>query len=78
MNANQDLSQHHQLVSDLFPKIDPRDAWNKYKLTEEQVSFFNTNGFLAGVKLLDDQQVEQLRVELEEIKDPSHPRHHLF
>lgn len=78
MNANQDLSQHHQLVGDLFPKIDPKEAWDKYKLTDEQVSFFNTYGFLAGVKLLEDQQVEQLRIELEEIKDPEHPRHHLF
>ncbi len=78
MNLSQDLSEHHQLVSDLFPAISPKEAWEKYKLTDEQVSFFNTNGFLAGVKLLDDHQVDELLKELDEIKEPSHPKHHLF
>ncbi|WP_276374899.1 phytanoyl-CoA dioxygenase family protein [Chryseolinea sp. H1M3-3] len=78
MNVKQDLSEHHQLVGDLFPEISPKEAWERYKLTDEQVSFFNTYGFLAGVKLLDDHQVDELLKELDEIKEPSHPKHHLF
>lgn len=78
MKLHQDLSEHHQLVSDLFPTISSKEAWEKYKLSDKQVSFFNTYGFLSDVKLLDDQQVDQLLAELEEVKDPSHPKHHLF
>jgi hypothetical protein len=74
----QDLSEHHQLVSDLFPNLSAKEAWEKYKLTDKQVSFFNTYGFVSGIKLLDDRQVEQLLYELDEIKEPSHPKNHLF
>lgn len=78
MKTSEDLSEHHQLVSDLFPSISPAEAWEKYKLSDDQVTFYNTYGFLAGVKLLDEHQVAQLREELEEIKNPAHPKHHLF
>src|SRR6188474_894466 len=78
MKRGNDLSEHHQVVGDLFPTVSAEEAWEKYKLSDEQVSFFNTNGYLAGVKIIDDQQVEILRAELEEIKDPSHPKHNLF
>lgn len=78
MKLHADLSEHHELVSDLFPTISSKEAWEKYKLSDKQVSFFNTYGFLPDVKLLDDQQVDQLLAELEEVKDPSHPKHYLF
>jgi hypothetical protein len=78
MRTLEDLSVQHQLVSDLFPKLDAKEAWEKYKLSDDQISFFDTYGFLSGIKLLDETQVEYLRNELEEIKDPEHPLHHLF
>lgn len=78
MKFAQDLSEHHQLISDLFPALSPKAAWEKYKLSDKQVSFFNTYGFVSGIKLLDDRQVDHLLYELEEIKDPGHPKNHLF
>src|SRR3989337_3592679 len=78
MKIEHDLSKHHRLLSDAFPHLSPEEAWEKYKLSNEQVSFFNTNGYLAGVKVLEDNQVEKLLLDLEEIRDPSHPRNHLF
>ena len=78
MKRRNDLSEYHQLVGDLFPAISSEEAWERYKLSNEQISFFNTNGFLAGIKILDENQVDKLREELEEIKDPSHPKHSLF
>ena len=42
------------------------------------MAFFQENGYLANIRLLDDAQVAKLTAELEEIKDPSHPLHHLF
>lgn len=78
MKLSHDLSEHHQLISDLFPSISFKEAWEKYKLSDEQISFFNTYGFLSDVKILEDRQVEKLLYDLEEIKDPSHPGHNLF
>ena len=56
--AVKDLSKAHSLVSDLFKWPTAKADWEKLKLADEQVSFFNENGFLAGVKMLDNKQVE--------------------
>ena len=74
----EDLSLYHEPVDRNFSEPITSEAWEKYKLTEEQVAFFNENGYLANVRLLDDRQVQQLNNELDEIKDPAHPNHHLF
>ncbi|MEJ1238605.1 phytanoyl-CoA dioxygenase family protein [Chryseolinea sp. T2] len=74
---NSDLSQFHQPVSKLFPKL-KRSDWEQFALEPDQIAFFRENGYLANIRLLDDAQVTQLATELEEIKDPSHPLHHLF
>ena len=74
----EDLAERHALLTDLFPRLSAEEAWEKYSLPAEKVEFFREYGYLAGVKLLDDAQVDQLNMELEEIQDPSHPRHHLF
>ena len=74
----EDLAERHALLTDLFPRLSAEEAWEKYSLPAEKVEFFREYGYLAGVKLLDDAQVDQLNMELEEIQDPSHPRHDLF
>lgn len=73
-----DLSQVHQLVGDLFKWPTSKEEWGNYKLSEDQISFFNENGFLAGVKMLDDGQINFLRNELAEIADVNHPAHSLY
>lgn len=78
MRTKEDLSEFHQPLSDLFPALPPEEAWEKYRLSDDQVAFFNEFGYLSGIKLLDDEQVDQLNAELDEIKDPAHPKHHLF
>lgn len=75
---NSDLSLYHETVTKIFPKLSKEEAWEKYKLSTEQVEFFKENGYLANVKLLDDAQVDQLVKEVDEIMDPHHPGHHLF
>jgi len=76
--AVNDLSRVHKLVSDLFHWPTSKTEWEKFKLADEQVSFFNENGFLAGIKMLDDAQVNFLRNELSEIADVDHPSHSLY
>ncbi|HWC52800.1 MAG TPA: phytanoyl-CoA dioxygenase family protein [Chitinophagaceae bacterium] len=73
-----DLSGMHQLVSDLFQWPRCIEEWLEYKLSEEQIEFFNTNGYLGGIKMLDEKQIERLKSELTEIADPKHPAHDLF
>jgi ectoine hydroxylase-related dioxygenase (phytanoyl-CoA dioxygenase family) len=48
------------------------------RLTEEQVSFYHGHGYVAGVKVLEEEQVEVLREELARLMDPGHPGHSLF
>jgi ectoine hydroxylase-related dioxygenase (phytanoyl-CoA dioxygenase family) len=73
-----DLSAVHHLVSGLFKWPETTAGWEEYKLTKEQVDFFNTNGYLAGVKMLDERQIEKLAAELNEITDSHHPGNELF
>lgn len=73
-----DFSTSDTLVSDLFKIPLTSEEWQQYRLSDEQVAFFNENGYLANIKLLETWQVDELNKELEEITDPAHPRHHLF
>jgi hypothetical protein len=69
----QDLARIHELVSDLFRYPQTPDEWEPYRLSEEQVAFYHENGYLAGVKLLDERQIEALRSELAQLIQPEHP-----
>jgi hypothetical protein len=73
-----DLSTVHSFASDLFKWPASASGWDQYKLTKAQVGFFNENGFLAGVKMLDAWQIERLKNELRELADVNHPGHGLF
>lgn len=76
--AIRDLSTVHQLVGDLFRWPATEQEWEQLKLSREQIEFYNTNGYLSGVKLLDERQVEVIQKELATIADTNHPGHHLF
>ncbi len=76
--AVQDLSKIHGLIGDLFKWPGSPSEWEQYRLTDEQVEFFHENGFLAGIPLLDEKQVDVIRTELETIANPDHPGHSLF
>src|SRR4029434_8409532 len=73
-----DLSAVHQLACDLFKWPANQDEWEQYELSQEQINFFNENGYLAGVRMLHDWQVEFLKNELGELADIKHPGHGLF
>jgi ectoine hydroxylase-related dioxygenase (phytanoyl-CoA dioxygenase family) len=74
----QDLSKVHQLVSDIFRYPASPAEWEQYRLTDEQVAFFQEHGYLSNIKLLEEWQVEALNEELAAILDPAHPGHELF
>lgn len=76
--AAHDLAQRHELVTDMFSI--PRDdaGWARYRLSDEQVAFFHEQGYLSGIRLLDDAQVDRLRAELAQLVDPHSPGNELF
>jgi ectoine hydroxylase-related dioxygenase (phytanoyl-CoA dioxygenase family) len=74
----EDLSTHHALISDVFKKPRTPEEWNQYRLSDEQVEFYRENGYLAGVKVLNDEQIEVLRTDLAQLVNPGHPGNELF
>lgn len=74
----EDLSTHHNLIGNLFKRSLTPEEWAEYRLSDEQVEFYRENGYLAGIRLLNDEQVEVLRQELAELVDPTHPGNDLF
>jgi ectoine hydroxylase-related dioxygenase (phytanoyl-CoA dioxygenase family) len=71
----EDLSRYHHPVSELFPRV---DDWSQYRLSDAQVEFYNEHGYLAGLRILNDLQLNALRAELAQLVDPTHPGHELF
>ncbi len=78
MKTPRDLSKIHALVSNLFKWPETKEDWGKYRITQEQIDFFNENGYLDNIKLLEEWQVDALNEELKELMDPEHPSHDLF
>ena len=73
----QDFSQVHAPTGALFNQPHGKE-WQKFRLSDDQVRSFHEQGFLAGVQVLDDAQVEKLNAELSGLMDVSHPAHGLF
>jgi ectoine hydroxylase-related dioxygenase (phytanoyl-CoA dioxygenase family) len=72
----QDLSQYHKPLGSLFNAGDT--DWDKYRLSDAQVAHFHEHGYVAGIRVLDDDQVEILREQLQLLTDPKHAGHELF
>lgn len=74
----EDLSQYDHPIGKLFPTPKNPEDWEQYRLSDEQVAFFQENGYLPAVRILNDEQIEALRKELEILMDPTHPGRELF
>jgi ectoine hydroxylase-related dioxygenase (phytanoyl-CoA dioxygenase family) len=73
-----DLSRYHAPLTDLFPRLGNNDQLKQFRLTSDQLEFYHANGYLSGVRLLDDDQIEALREELTALTNPDHPGRPLF
>lgn len=70
-----DLSIYHQPITDIFPRGENR---GDFSLSAEQTDFFQENGYLAGTRILNDEQIEILRGELDDLMKPEQARNPLF
>ena len=73
-----DYSELHAPMGALGAQPATRAEWENYRLSDEQVAGFHRDGFLAGVQVLDEGQIEALCAELSGLMDPAHPGHSLF
>lgn len=72
---NVDLSHDHRPVGRLLEAVGDGPA---PRLSERQVRLYREQGYLAGIRILTDAQIDLLRRELAALMDPSHPGRSLF
>jgi ectoine hydroxylase-related dioxygenase (phytanoyl-CoA dioxygenase family) len=72
MNLPDDLAEAHEPVSDLFPRMAGPEDRERYALSEEQIAFFREHGYVSGIPMLSDDQVDALRTELDGFFRPDH------
>ncbi len=73
-----DLSKVHGLVSKIFQWPSAKEQWDQFRLTEEQIKYYEEFGYVSGIKMLDEYQIGLLRDELQELANPNHPGNSLF
>ncbi|MFN0196992.1 MAG: phytanoyl-CoA dioxygenase family protein [Planctomycetaceae bacterium] len=73
-----DLADRHELVGTCFSLPTTAAEWRRYMLSPEQVEHFHTHGYVAGVRVLTDEQVDVLREELSRFFDPQHDGRELW
>jgi hypothetical protein len=73
-----DLSQAHAPVSEFLDHPDGSPNWQQFRLSNDQLASFNEQGYVAGMQVLNDHQVEILCAELNGLMKKSHPANHLF
>ncbi len=67
-----DYSLDHVRVGSLFPEPALPSDWERFRLTNEQVAFYHEQGYLPGIRMLDEGQIEALREELSEFFTAGH------
>jgi ectoine hydroxylase-related dioxygenase (phytanoyl-CoA dioxygenase family) len=72
-----DLATRHEPVGSFLGDALARDL-RKFRLSDAQVAHFHEFGYVSGVRVLSDDQVETLRGELAELVNPTHPGNPLF
>lgn len=66
----QDLAFRHEPLSDLFPRAGADDV--AYRLSDGQIAHYRAHGYVTGLKVLDERQVEALRAAVDGLWDPAH------
>jgi len=73
-----DLSKRHDLVGDLLKLPKTAAEWDRYRLSDAQVAFYHEQGYVAGVRILTDEQIAKLQAELVDFFQPEHPGYELW
>jgi ectoine hydroxylase-related dioxygenase (phytanoyl-CoA dioxygenase family) len=68
-----DLGAAHHPLTELFERPERPEDWEPYVLSGEVVAQFQEQGFVDGIRLLSEEQVEALQAELTELMLPNCP-----
>lgn len=77
-NSTIDLANYSNPISNIFDQPKTAKDWEKYMLTNEQISFFKENGFVNGIKIMTGEQVDMLNEELVKLQSPTQEEKDLF
>ncbi|KFC59021.1 syringomycin biosynthesis enzyme [Flavobacterium gilvum] len=78
LNLSNDLADYCHSISNMFVQPKTAKEWEQYMLSEEQVSFFKENGFVKGIKILTEEQVDILNQELVKLQSVNEAEKKLF
>lgn len=67
-----DLANYNSPIGHLFQQPKNAAEWEQYVLSREQIDFFKENGYLSGIRILTEQQVDALNAELVRLQS-GHP-----
>ena len=73
-----DLGLINEPITEIFPRPRSIDEWATYMLSKDQINEFLENGFIYGIKVLDANQIEILREQLNEMVIPEHSGREFF
>ena len=73
-----DLSHTHAPIGRFLKQPEDAQQWRQFELTASQLSSFHDTGYLAGIQVLNEEQVDSLCSELEGLMKQAHPANHLF
>lgn len=73
----EDFSTYHQPIGNIFECPEGADL-SRFRLAAEQIEFYHKHGYVAGIQLLTDNQIELLRGELDQLANPAHHGRSLF
>jgi ectoine hydroxylase-related dioxygenase (phytanoyl-CoA dioxygenase family) len=74
----EDLSQRHRPLGGFVTLPRSPEGWLRYCLSDEQIRFFDEQGYVHGIRVLSDEQAEVLREELHDLQNPHYPGNELF
>lgn len=78
LKSTSDLSHYSSPIAKIFEQPKTAKEWEKYMLTEQQVASFQKNGFISGIKILTDEQVDLLNEELVTLQSINEEGRQLF
>ena len=73
-----DLGFYQKQITNIFSEPNSSKEWESYKLSDKQIKFYLDNGYIYNVKILNKNQLEILRNQLNEMLDPDHSGREYF
>src|SRR5215203_5890701 len=78
LNSPADLANYSLPIGHMFEQPATAKEWEQYMLSEEQVASFEKDGFVKGIKILSEEQVDILNGELVKLQSLNDDEKKLF